>query len=182
VLAEQVGRPAGVGVATGFSLWVDPGWWDELGQPVGTESHLPFSVVDDGVVALAQQRQVGQARGAAISPMNDMVANAPGKRLISRSQGRRAPYCLDRSLRDFSRFRAAHRRHEIDRCQQARRLTSKYSDIGTSRPFGLVTPGRLAHPKPGGGTTRMEHVVARRGATGARVATAIDCDRGDWPG
>jgi hypothetical protein len=46
---------------------------------------LPFAVVDDGVVAFAEQRQVGQARRAAVSPMDNMVTNAPGKRFISRN-------------------------------------------------------------------------------------------------
>jgi hypothetical protein len=82
---EEVRWPAGVGVAAGFLLRVDPGWWDELGQSVGAEPHLPFAVVDDAVVAFAEQRQVGQARGPAIGPMSEMVANAPGKRFISRN-------------------------------------------------------------------------------------------------
>jgi hypothetical protein len=63
------------------------GWGDELGQLVGPEPHCPVAVVDQGVVALAEQRQVLQGSGPAVDPVDDVMRDAPGKRFISRNRG-----------------------------------------------------------------------------------------------
>ena len=67
-----------VGVAAGAAFGVDLWWWDELREAVvGIHPHLPFTLVDDVVVSIAEQSAVAEACGAAVCPVGDVVAGAP---------------------------------------------------------------------------------------------------------
>ena len=53
-------------VASGFSLRVDPGGWEEFGGSVVGELDLPVAVVDEVVVVVAEQDAVGQGGSSAV--------------------------------------------------------------------------------------------------------------------
>ena len=66
-------------VAAGELFRVEPGRWDELGVAVVAELHGPVAVVQVSVVVAAEEDGVGQAGGAAVGPVVDVVGVAPAR-------------------------------------------------------------------------------------------------------
>jgi len=80
-------------VASGFLVWIDPGWRQELWSPVGGHDHLPAAVVDDPVVISAQQDHIVQVCPTAVGPVDDVMGDAPHQpfgveRLFARGERR----------------------------------------------------------------------------------------------
>jgi len=66
-------------VAARSLLWVDPGWWGELGPPIVSDVDCPISFVEQAVVEPADQDRVAESGSPAIDPVNNMMPVAPVK-------------------------------------------------------------------------------------------------------
>ena len=58
-------------------MGVDPGGWDEFRESVVVYADFPGGVVDDAVVAAAQQDEIVEVGGAAVGPVSDVVGVGP---------------------------------------------------------------------------------------------------------
>jgi len=78
-----------VRVAAGSLVGVEVGGWEELGSPVGSESHGPAGVglVDDVVVAAAQGYAVVAVGAATSAPQDDVVDFCPAAGSVAAGEG-----------------------------------------------------------------------------------------------
>jgi hypothetical protein len=73
-------------VVDGVSEWclvgIEPSGRDEFGVSVG-DADAPFLGVDEAVVCIAEEREIGEGGGSAVGPVNNVVAIAPARRTIA---------------------------------------------------------------------------------------------------
>jgi hypothetical protein len=80
-------RASVVLVAARVAVRIEPGGWQEFGQPVSGEADLPSVVVDLPVVVPAEQHRVVEVGPAAVCPMVDVVGVAPAGRAVAAGEG-----------------------------------------------------------------------------------------------
>ena len=74
--------------------WINVGWWDEFGQPVGSDPDLPRAVVDQPMMMFTQQHPVGQIGVTTVKPRNYVMPVAPPRWPIT-ARKRAAPIPQD---------------------------------------------------------------------------------------